>query len=135
MALRITPRSSTIIRAGALTSALTFLAVLYTRIFIHDITHNHTAEAMTILLSVPPLLSVYVLRADEHPATTHILWPIRIVAAAPGALGLAAAAALAAGGGAEWSEITLEILTGLLALATWILMRTWHRASRRERRR
>jgi hypothetical protein len=133
--LRISPRSSTIIRAGALTSALTFLAVLYTRLAVHDIAHNHTVEAMAILLSVPPLLSVYVLRTDEHPATTHILWPIRIVATAPGVLGIAGAAALAGGGSAEWSEITLEVLTGLLALATWILMRTWHKASVRARRR
>lgn len=133
--LRISPLSSTIIRVGALTSALTLIAVLFARVFVHSISQHGRIEAMAIVLSVPTLLSVYVLRTDEHPATTRILWPIRIVATAPGILGLSAAAALAGGGNAAWSKIALDALAGLLAVATWILMLTWHRAARRQRRR
>jgi hypothetical protein len=133
--LRISPRSSTILRVAAMTSVLTFLAVLFTRIEVGDIVNHRAIDGMAVLLSIPTLLSVYVLRSDEHPATTHILWPIRVVATAPGVLAFAAAAVLASGGSAEWSTIVLDVLSGLLALSTWILMLTWRRAARHERQR
>jgi hypothetical protein len=133
--LRISPRSSTIVRVAAMTSLLTFFAVLFTRIGVGAIVNNKAIDGMAVLLSIPTLLSVYVLRAEEHPATTHILWPIRVVATSPGVLAFAAAFVLATGGDSDWSKIVLDVLSGLLALGTWILMRTWHRAARYGRRR
>jgi hypothetical protein len=131
--LRLTPRSSTLIRAGALTSALTLMAVVILRLQIGDILLNKTSGEAAILLVTPTLLSIYVARANEHPTTTHILWPIRIVATAPGILSFGAAVVLVVGGSDFWSETTLWAVAALLLGNTLILVRLWRR-SRRLRR-
>jgi hypothetical protein len=133
--LRVGPRSSTVVRGAALTSAMTMLAVLYARLRLKQIVASDATAGAAVLLVIPTLLAVWVARADEHPATTHLLWPIRIVATAPGIFGFVAAGVLASGGDAFWAKVALWVCVGLLGISTWILMRTWQRASSRERRR
>jgi len=133
--LRLSPRSSTIVRAGALTSALTLLTLVAVRLQLGDIISKGIAGEAAILLVTPTLLSVYVARADEHPATTQLLWPIRIAATVPGILSFAAGIVLVTGAADFWSKFTLWTIVAVLALNTWILMRTWQRAARRQRRR
>jgi len=132
--VRLTPRSSTLIRGAALISALTLIAVAVIRLQIAAIIHNKASGDAAILLVTPTLLSIYVARANEHPTTTHILWPIRIVATAPGILSFGAAVVLVAGGDDFWSEATLWAVVALLALNTVILVRLWRRARRLRRR-
>lgn len=133
LVVRLTPRSSTLIRAGALSSALTLIAVLVIRLQLGDIIGNKASGEAAILLVTPTLLSIYVGRANEHPTTTHILWPIRIAATAPGILSFAAAVVLVSGGTDFWSKATLWGVVGLLALNTWVLARLWRRARRLRR--
>jgi hypothetical protein len=133
--LRLGPRSSTIVRGAALTSALTLIAVLYVRLRLGDIALEGTSGAAAVLLVIPTLLSVWVVRSNEHPATTHLLWPLRIVATAPAIFGLAAAGVIVTGSHASWSGAALSTLVGLLGVATWILSATWIGAIRRHGRR
>jgi hypothetical protein len=134
--LRIGPRSSTIVRGAALTSGLTLLAVLYARLRLHSIYSKEAASAAAaVLLIIPTLLSVWVVRAQEHPATTHLLWPLRIVATAPAVFGLTAAGVLVTGSYTLWCKIALWILVGLLGVATLSLSLTWVGAIRRHGRR
>jgi hypothetical protein len=132
--LSISPRSSTIIRGAALISALTLLAVLYARLRLPEIVTSHSGGAVAALLIVPTLLSIWVSRPDEHPATTYLLWPIRIMATTPGILAFMAAGVLASGGTNLWSKITLGTLIGLLGFVTAILMLSWYRAADAQRR-
>jgi hypothetical protein len=133
--LRIGPRSSTIVRGAALTAALTLLAVVYVRIQIHHINKHGAASAATVLLVIPTILSLWVARSNEHPATTYLLWPVRIVAAAPAVLGLIAASVLITGATSFSGEAVLAAVISLLAAATWILGSTWRGAIRRQARR
>jgi hypothetical protein len=133
--LRIGPRSSTIVRGAALTSGLTLLAVIAARLQLHDIHKRSAAGAAAALLVIPTILSVWVARSQEHPAATHLLWPIRIVAAAPAVFGLASAGVLVSTGITFWSEFTLWAMAALLASATWILGATWRASIRRQERR
>jgi hypothetical protein len=131
--LRVGPRSSTIIRGAALTSALTLLAVIYVRIQIHHIS-KHGASAATVLLVIPTILSLWIARSNEHPATTYLLWPLRIVATAPAILGLIAASVLITGSTSFSGEAVLTAIISLLAVATWILASTWRGAIGRQAR-
>jgi hypothetical protein len=133
--LRVGPRSSTIIRGAAFTSFLTLLAVIAVRIQLHDIHKRGAAGTAGALLVIPTILSVWVARSQEHPTTTHLLWPVRIVAAAPAVFGLAAAGVLVSTGITFWSEFALSAMAVLLAIATWILGATWLGSIRRQRRR
>lgn len=133
--LRIGPRSSTIVRGAALTSGLTLLAVIAIRIQIHDIHKHNAAGAAAVLLVIPTILSVWIARSQEHPATTHLLWPVRIVATAPAVFGLAAAGVLVSTEITFWSEFTLWAIAGALAVATWILGAMWRGSIRRQERR
>lgn len=132
--LRLNPRSSTVVRGAALTSGLTLLAVSYALIQLDSITSKKgTAAAAAVLLIIPTILSVWITRTNEHPVTTHLLWPIRIVATAPAVLGFMAAGVLVTGGDDPASESVLGVLIGSLLLATIILMGIWRRAADRER--
>jgi hypothetical protein len=133
--LRLGPRSSTIVRGAALTSALTGLAVLYARLRLGTIVSKEVGGAAAVLLVIPTILSVWVVRSNEHPATTALIWPLRIVATAPAVFGLTAAGVVVTGGYTPWSKDTLWVLVGLLAVATWILGATWRGAIRRQGRR
>lgn len=71
------------------------LGIVYVRIQFGAITESKgTQGAAAALLVVPILLSLYLVRTNEHPMTTHLLWPLRIVATAPGLLSLLAAGVL-----------------------------------------
>jgi hypothetical protein len=133
--LRIGPRSSTIVRGATLTSGLTLLAVIAARLELHDIHKRGAAGAAAVLLVIPTILSLWVARSQEHPATTQLLWPVRIVATAPAVFGLAAAGVLVSAGATFWSEFALTAMAALLAVATWVLGATWYGSIRRQRRR
>jgi hypothetical protein len=130
------PRSSTIVRAAALTSLLTMLGILYVWLQFGPITANKgTQGAAAALLVVPLLLSLYLVRTNEHPMTTHLLWPLRIVATAPGLLSLLAAGVLVSGLSKGLSEWLLLAMVVLLAISSGILNQTWLQTYRREHRR
>lgn len=134
--LRLRPRSSTIVRGATLTSILTLLAVLYVWLQFGAITSSKGAQgAAAALLVVPILLSLYLVRTNEHPMTTHLLWPLRVVATAPGLLSFVAAGVLVGGLSSRLSGWILLTLVVLLTLSSGILGLTWLKASSRERRR
>ncbi|HEY4812682.1 MAG TPA: hypothetical protein VIH71_16670 [Solirubrobacteraceae bacterium] len=132
--LRVGPRSSTVVRGAALTAALTLLAVIYIRIQIHHINRHGAASTATVLLVIPTILSLWIARSNEHPATTYLLWPLRIVATAPAIFGLIAASVLITGSTSFSGETVLATIIGLLTMATWILVSTWRGASGRQAR-
>jgi uncharacterized protein (DUF2132 family) len=132
--LRLGPRSSTIVRGAALTAGLTLLAVLYARLRLPEIVKKETGGPAAVLLVIPTLLSVWVARSEEHPATTHLLWPLRIVATSPAVFGFAAAGVLVTGGDTAWSKGILDVAVGLLTIATLTLSATWIGAIRRHGR-
>jgi hypothetical protein len=133
--LRIGPRSSTIVRGATFTSGLTLLAVIAARLQLHNIHKHGAAGAAAVLLVIPTILSIWVARSQEHPATTQLLWPVRIVASAPAVFGLTAAGVLVSAGVTFWSEFALCAMAALLAVATWIMGATWYGSIRRQRRR
>lgn len=130
--LRLRPRSSTIVRGSALTATLTLAGVLYVFFRVGEIPNQ---GMVTALLVVPSLLSLYLVRSNEHPMTTHLLWPLRIVATAPGVLSLLTAGVLVSNLPHYWSKLALWWIVGLLALSAGTLFQIWWQASRRERRR
>jgi hypothetical protein len=136
IALWLRPRSSTIVRGATLTAALTLLGVSYVLLQFGEITSIHGAQsAAAALLVVPLLLSLYLVRTDEHPMTTQLLWPLRIIATAPGVLSLMAAGVLVGNLSQRLSEWILRGIVALLVLSTAILAQTWFQTARQERRR
>jgi hypothetical protein len=133
--LRLWPRSSTIVRAGTLAAILTVLGVGYVFYRITEHADQSVQDAAAILLVVPTLLSLYLVRSNEHPMTTHLLWPLRIIATAPGVLSFVAAGVMVGGFSKRLSLFALGTVIALLLAGTSILGQTWWRAARREHRR
>lgn len=136
VAIWLRPRSSTIVRGATLTAGLTLLGAVYALSQFREITSSHGAQsAAAILLVVPLLLSLYLVRSDEHPMTTQLLWPLRVIATAPGVLSLMAAGVLVGNLSQRLSEWILRVIVALLVLSTAILAQTWFQTVRQERRR
>ena len=132
--LRLRPRSSTIVRSACMAAVLAFAAILFARLRLHDIHERDAGGAAGILLVIPALAAVYAARSGEHPMTTFVLWPVRLLGLSPGVWALCAAAILVTGGTDQWSEVGLWILVGLAAGTAGSLALNWHRTSERARR-
>lgn len=76
------PRPSTIIRAAALSAAITtgLLAVVASHL---EAVRGQVGPTITLLLLIPGALSAYVARPREHPFTTRAAFGVRVIAMSP----------------------------------------------------
>lgn len=131
---RLRPRPATIVRSAFMVSLLSFAALLYARLGIHELVKASDAAA-AILVAIPGILSVAVSRSDDNAMTTDLLLPLRFVSILPGIFAFIAAGVLAIESASWVAETILWTLIILSIIPMGILCRTWIKCSARARRR
>lgn len=139
----VRPRPSTIVRAAALSAAVTTGLLLIVRLGF-ELAGPNVGAVATLLLFVPGGLSAYVARPREHLVATGMLFGLRLLALAEGLLALLAALVVVFG--RRWSigdngaftpgevgagvDAALSVLVIASALIAASLMRAWRRTAR-----
>jgi hypothetical protein len=137
--VNLRPRSETVVRAACITSAITTIVLTLT-LYRWGAMVDNIGTVTGLLLFVPAALAGYVARSSESPATTEVLFGIRILTFGSAVWAFAAAAILVTGrdcNGAVppscdswdatgWAIFTLLVLSSATLLC---LLRTLTRTS------
>lgn len=116
----IKPRSSTIIRGACIAAAVTagLLAYGHRRA---DEFSSHADAAVALLLLGPALLAAYTARPGEHPATTSLVFGLRLLALLTAGCAIAGAALVIAGEGVALALVLTSLATFLVLVVAWRL--------------
>jgi hypothetical protein len=131
VAVRLLPRSSTIVRSAVFASLLALIAILVVTLRIDEIKQGATGgeTAATLLLATIGIAGLFIVRQSESLMSTGLLLPVRVLAILPVVMGFMAAVVIAGDLSLNLTRVLLSVACGLTLLGTLELIRTWRRVA------
>lgn len=126
--LFLQPRRSSVVRAATFMAVLTLIATSTVLARFTHIESKDNAAAAALLVAVTGIVGLIVIRSGEEEMATSLLFPLRVLATIPAALGILAAIVVVMDPATYVAYPILGMICGLIGLTIGVLIRCWRKA-------